>query len=269
MPSASGRKLWRAALFVALPLAVALGVVRPARADLEFQAKRMTRTDVPLGKGQCDIRLRVDGEVEVSVRGDRVRVRTVAGRDARDDGSECNEPMPARPLTGFNFEVLDRRGDIKLLSGPEGRSGFSAVVRIRDSEGGEGRYHFRLSWQMDGGGPVTGPGQGQGPGRQPGDDRGRRGREEDYDRGGPPGARFPVARAIEICRDAVRDRIARDYRYPNAEIQNARVDDRPGRNDWILGDATGRRGYATEHFIFSCQVDFSTGRVRAVDVRIR
>ena len=39
----------------------------------------MTRDDVPVGKGQCDIRLQVDGEVEVSVRGDRVDVRTIIG----------------------------------------------------------------------------------------------------------------------------------------------------------------------------------------------
>jgi hypothetical protein len=111
----------------------------------------MTRTDVPLGKGQCDIRLQVDGEAEVSLRGDRVFVRTISGRDARDDGSECNEPLPGRNLDGFNFSVRDSRGDIALLSEPNGRNGYRAVVRIRDSQGGEGRYHFRIEWRMTGG----------------------------------------------------------------------------------------------------------------------
>jgi hypothetical protein len=243
-----------------------------ARADLEFQAKRMTRTDVPLGKGQCDIRLQVDGEAEVSVRGDRVSVRTISGRDPRDDGSECNEPMPVRPLTGFNFEVLDRRGDIKLLTEPDRRSGFGAVVRIRDSQGGEGRYHFRLSWQMDSGGPGPAAGPGPASRRNTGDDwrRTPQDREhEEYDPRGQRGGGVPMARAIEVCRAAVQDRIARDYRYNDAEIRNTRADDRPGRNDWIIGDATGWRGRNTEQFVFSCQVDFSTGRVRAVDVRVR
>ena len=40
----------------------------PALADTRFQIRRMTRDDVPLGKGQCDIRLQVDNEVEVAVR---------------------------------------------------------------------------------------------------------------------------------------------------------------------------------------------------------
>ena len=47
----------------------------PAVANTRFQPRRMTRGDVPAGKGQCDIRLQVDGEVEVTVRGDRVDVR--------------------------------------------------------------------------------------------------------------------------------------------------------------------------------------------------
>jgi hypothetical protein len=239
------------AALAAVPLLVPLA----ALADTEFQARKMTRTDVPLGKGQCDIRLRIDGEAEVRLRGDQVYVRTISGRDGRDDGSECNEPAPVRPVESFNFEVRDSRGDIRLLSEPTRVTNFSTVVRIRDSEGGEGRYHFRVSWQMDGGGP----GFGQGPpgyGNRPG--------------GGPGyGRPWTQAEAMTLCADGVRDRIRRDYRYSNVEIQNPRPDERPGRNGWIIGDATGRNGYSLELFIFSCQVDYNAGRLRSIDVRVR
>ena len=122
----------------------------PALADTRFQVRRMTRDDVPQGKGQCDIRLQVDNEVEVSVRGDLVDIRTMSGRDARDDGSECNAPLPDRDIVGFNFQVVDSRNEIRLLAEPSRRNGFAAIVRIRDSSGGEGRYHFRLSWAVTG-----------------------------------------------------------------------------------------------------------------------
>jgi hypothetical protein len=118
----------------------------PALADTQFRIRRMQRNDVPLGKGQCDIRLQVDNEVEVSVRGDIVQIRTIAGRDAYDDGSECNTPMPDRVPTDFNFEVKDSRGEIRLMDPPSRRTNFAAVVRIRDTSGGQGRYHFRLTW---------------------------------------------------------------------------------------------------------------------------
>jgi hypothetical protein len=136
----------------------------------------MTRDDVPLGKGQCDIRLQVDDQVEVAVRGDLVSIRTISGRDARDDGSECNAPLPNRDIQGFNFEVKDSRGEIRLLAEPSRRNDFAAIVAIRDSAGGEGRYHFRLSWAMTGDF-----------GRAPGPDRPPSRRDDDFDRGRPGG----------------------------------------------------------------------------------
>ena len=108
----------------------------------------MTRDDVPRGKGQCDIRLQVDDQVEVSVRGDQVFIRTISGREARDDGSECNAPLPRGEVPGFNFEIMDRRNEIRLVAPPDRRNDFTAVVFIRDSDGGYGRYHFRLSWAL-------------------------------------------------------------------------------------------------------------------------
>ncbi len=232
-------------------------VTAPAAADTQFRVRRMTRNDVPLGKGQCDIRLRVDNEAEVSVRGDMVYVRTINGRDARDDGSECNEPLPARSVSDFNFEVRDRRGDIVLLSEPTPRSGNRAVVRIRDNEGGEGRYHFRLSWQMDG--------------RDSSRDTGRF--PDDRSRGdfgdGRRGSGSAIGYAIDACGDAVTDRIAREYRNADVDILNIRADNGPGRNDYIVGEAAIGRGRNTQTFGFACQVDLNTGRVRNVNVRRR
>jgi len=118
----------------------------PAWADSRFQVARMTRTDVPPGKGQCDIRLQVDNEVEIAVRRDMVRIRTIAGQDARNDGSECNFPLPDRDIRGFRFEGIDGRGEVRLVEAPSPRNDFAAVVRIHDSRGGFEGYHFRLTW---------------------------------------------------------------------------------------------------------------------------
>jgi hypothetical protein len=124
----------------------------PACADTRFRARHMTRNDVPDGKGQCDIRLLVQGESEVSVRGDMVVIHTISGADSRDDGSECNFPLPGRELRGFNFEAVESRNEMRLVDPPSGRNSFAAMVRIRDSAGNFGRYRFRLSWET---GPVS------------------------------------------------------------------------------------------------------------------
>ena len=143
--------------------AVLLCAALPAMADTQFRIRRMTRDDVPAGKGQCDIRLQVDNEARVTVRGDSVFIRTIAGRDPWDDGSECNMPLPDRPVPDFRFEVKDSRNEIRLLSEPSRRNGFAAIVRIRDGSGGFGRYHFRLTWAQTGT-DYRGPG-GPGPTR--------------------------------------------------------------------------------------------------------
>jgi hypothetical protein len=126
-----------------------------ASADSQFRVRKLTRGDVPPGKGQCDIRLQVDEEVEAAVRGDIVFLRTVSGREARDDGSECNFPLPSHEVRGFTFEVKDRRNQIRLVEAPGSGNNFTATVRIRDTGSGYGRYRFRLSWLIDG---APGPG---------------------------------------------------------------------------------------------------------------
>ena len=143
---------------------LALCAALPGLADTQFRIRQMTRNDVPPGKGQCDIRLQVDNEVDVSVHGDMVMIHTLAGRDPRDDGSECNAPLPDRNIEGFNFQVMDSRNEIRLVAEPSRRNNFTAVVHIRDSAGGEGRYHFRLSWAMGGRGGPTEERRGGGPG---------------------------------------------------------------------------------------------------------
>src|SRR5262249_36881052 len=133
--------------------ALLLGTVfcLPVLADTQFRVRRTSRNDIPLGRGQCDIRLQVDNEVEVSVRGDNVFIRTLAGRDAYDDGqSECNMPLPARRVSDSRSEVRDRRGEFGWIADPSRRNNYTAVVLIRASWGGRGRSLFRLTWDRAG-----------------------------------------------------------------------------------------------------------------------
>jgi hypothetical protein len=120
----------------------------PALADTRFRVRQTAPIDAPMDKGQCDIRLRVDGEVEVSLRRDAVSIHTVSGRDARNDGSECNQPLPDRDVRGFTFEVKESRDEIQLVAPPSPANNFQAVVHIHGTAAGKGRYRFRLTWAI-------------------------------------------------------------------------------------------------------------------------
>lgn len=146
-----------------------------AQADTQFRVRKMTRGDVPTGRGQCDIWIYVDNEIEVSVRGDMVFARTISGREARDGGSECNEPLPAHDVRGFRYEEADSRAEMRLVSEPNRGNGYQAVVRIRDGAPGECHCHFRLTWEMGGGGDISRHDSDDFPGRRHDDDADQRG----------------------------------------------------------------------------------------------
>ena len=84
----------------------------------------MTRMDVPADKGQCDTRLQIDAEADVSVWRDLVHIRTISGRNGRGDGSESNAPLPARDVEGFRLEVADD----SFASPPSRRSGYQGEL---------------------------------------------------------------------------------------------------------------------------------------------
>ncbi len=74
--------------------------------------------------------------------------------------------------------------------------------------------------------------------------------------------------AIDSCERAVDERIRRDG-YQHVDVVSINVDDRPGRNDWIVGNARADRQYRSDSFEFSCSVNLQNGVVRSVDVRRR
>ena len=91
------------------------------------------------------------------------------------------------------------------------------------------------------------------------------------DRGGQPayGDRGnPANRAVNSCQRAVEAQLQRQG-LGDIRIESIRVDDRPGRNDRVIGDASAdsRRGRAA--FRFSCSVDLADGDVRSVNLQPR
>jgi hypothetical protein len=127
--------------------AVVLSAI-PACADSRFSITIIPRPELPPGKGQCDIRLSIDSEVKITLRRDQIIVHTVSGEDARDDGSDCNIPLPDHDVQNFTIQPVDSRSEIRILERPSARDNFGLVVRILDSAAGFGRYHFRVSWDV-------------------------------------------------------------------------------------------------------------------------
>lgn len=97
--------------------------------------------------GTFDVRVYVDGEVDLLVRGDQIGSETFTGRPIRDAGSEFSRPLPRTELTRVEVEKKDGRGRVELLEEPSRRNGYTARIRVEDRQGGEDRYHIRILWE--------------------------------------------------------------------------------------------------------------------------
>jgi hypothetical protein len=74
--------------------------------------------------------------------------------------------------------------------------------------------------------------------------------------------------AMDSCERAVEDNIHQKG-YQHVDFLSINVDDRPGRNDWLLGTARADVRARSDSFSFSCAVDLGNGNVRSVDVSRR
>jgi hypothetical protein len=134
--------------------------------------------DERANRGECTIRVWVDDEADIELRGNSVRIRSLAGQPGRDDGSECNQPLPVN-LTSFEFKGIDGRGEVRLVQEPRPANNWTAVVNIKDRKGGGEGYTFRLRWESSGGyaaNPNQSIDQRDRRGRNPGERRTNRGR---------------------------------------------------------------------------------------------
>jgi hypothetical protein len=182
--------------------------------------------------GRCTIEVNVDGRAEVEISGDNGIIRTLSGRTAVWRRFQCNAPLPHNPHE-FTFTGTDGRGTMQLLRDPRSNNG-TALIQINDLKGGRDGYSFDLQWRGYGGGS-----------------------------GGPP----PI-NAIRLCQDSVTDRLSGDgYRY--VTFERIVPTDNPGRHDWVTGTVNAKREFRTTWFSFSCSVDFSSGRVRSLDIHRR
>jgi hypothetical protein len=117
--------------------------------------------------GRCRIRVRIDDDSDVELRGDQIRIRVLRGAPGRDEGSECNAPLPTSgTIHNFRFRGISGRGSQRLMETPTDRNFYTAVVNVQDPRAGDEVYQFDLSWQWDGvGGGFVPPGGGPPPGR--------------------------------------------------------------------------------------------------------
>jgi hypothetical protein len=227
----------------------AIAALAPAAGAQQYQRRATIVGGGDRDHGKCTIEVVVDGAADIEIRGDQGTVRNISGQPAQWRRFECTGPMPAN-AANFRFAGVDGRGRQQLLRDP--RNGGAAVIRIEDPQGGAEGYTFDLTWggNFNYGNPPTAQ-------RPPFNER-------------APGQfrRFTTEQAVNVCQDSVRQQAVTRFRGRGIEFRGTRIDDQPGRNDWVVGMVDVLRGpnAPEEHLRFSCSVNFDNGQVRSVEL---
>jgi hypothetical protein len=88
----------------------------------------------------------VDDQVEIRIQGRNVDTRTLSGNGTRDVRAYINGR--ALPRRDQQVRVRERhgRGTVTVVQQPSQWNGYTAVIRVRDRQGGFGHYDFDVAW---------------------------------------------------------------------------------------------------------------------------
>lgn len=89
---------------------------------------------------------RVDGETRVFMRGNDVWTQDVSGRDNRRGRARVSRALPTR-AGQVRVQMLDGRGDVRVIQQPSSRNNYTAVVQLRDDGRRADRYRIAAYWQ--------------------------------------------------------------------------------------------------------------------------
>jgi hypothetical protein len=88
----------------------------------------------------------VDSELEIRLSGRRFDERTLSGGATRDERSAVVDGLPRR-----NAQIVisqrQGRGQVYVAQQPNASNGYTAVIRVRDPQGGYGYYDFEVDYR--------------------------------------------------------------------------------------------------------------------------
>jgi hypothetical protein len=117
---------------------------------------------------------RVDQEVQLTLSGRTLTTRNVGPSEPGSRGSNVMSTIP-RMDGEVSVSVLDGRGEVDVIQQPTSANGYTAIVRVRDPQGGAGNYSLNAFWQPVSAGEVGSPYErGRGYGRRDRDMNGSR-----------------------------------------------------------------------------------------------
>lgn len=88
----------------------------------------------------------VDDEVRLTVRGTVITSETISGRRLEDGKYSFTSALPRESGLLVGVRMTEGRGEASVIQQPNPANDYSAVIRIRDGEGGARPYSLEIYW---------------------------------------------------------------------------------------------------------------------------
>ena len=130
-----------ARLAIAAVISVSIAV-SAATASAQSGRRDNTRERILEWQGQ------VDREIRIQIDNRRASVIEVGSNERTRRRVNMQGSIPNRPGTLY-VQVLQGRGRVDVIQQPDARNGYTAVIRLRDPDGGAARYRIAAYWEGD------------------------------------------------------------------------------------------------------------------------
>ncbi len=205
-----------------------------AQSEIQLRVRQQPGWDPRAREGRCEVRVWVDHQAELRIRGDGIFVRTVEGARSYDEGSACSQPLPYNSIRDFRLSQTAGRNRVALVQEPNRMNNYTALLSINDEQGGGDHYAFEVTWGSEG-------------------DR--------------PNAPAPFFDDVRACQDSVRQRfLSRNGRgsYVDFEGSADRQNQGQGR-EFIRGRGAAKNWNESRDLTYSCVIDTRSGQVQSGD----
>lgn len=205
-----------------------------AQVDIQIRLGQQPGWDPRAREGRCEVRMWVDHQAELRLRGDAISVRTLEGARSYDEGSRCSQPLPYNSIGDFQIRQTAGRNRVNLVQQPNRMNNFTALLSINDDQGGGDHYAFELTWRSEG-------------------DR--------------PNAPAPFFDDVRACQDAVRQRfLSKNGRGAYIDFDGSANRQNQNRDrELIQGRGSARNQNESRDITYSCVIDTRNGQVRSGD----
>jgi hypothetical protein len=203
-----------------------------AQVDIQLRVRQLPGWNPQAREGRCELRVWVDHQAELRLRGDEVFVHTVEGARSYDEGSACSHPLPYNSIRDLQIRQIAGRNRVALVQQPARSNNYSALFAINDDQGGGDHYAFEVTWRSEGDGPN---------------------------------APAPFFDDVRACQDSVRQRfLGRNGGGAYIDFDRGAERQPQGRDQELLrGRGTGKNRMESRDLTYSCVIDTRNGQVRS------